>query len=1001
MQSISGSIALIIILFLVSVICARAEPKIETMRANEYLVKQWTTEHGLPQNTVTSIIQTKDGYLWLGTFGGLARFDGVRFTIFDAINTPVMRSGRIVSLFEDASARLWIGTETGDIYYREDGEFRVFSYGESLRGPVWGIIADDDVIYFSSDRGLERFSLGEDGVPKTDSGVLVSGEPNFGLFKHPDGSVWTRIEGIVYRVDRDRLVHQSDRYPELGNEVFKIGFTENGDMAVGEPDVLRVCSTKECRDLTKLDESRHGGGFAIATRGGSILLQQVDELLEYNGSSMRRYDLSGIVRSGSRTMLYDSEGNLWLATQADGLVKLTPRRIGLLSDIKGEELENIYTLLEGPDKSIWIGGRELFRVQNNSVTTYSKRKGGPFPIVRTLAFDGSGGLWVGGTTGLYVLRDEVLEPVPGFEQEGLHAITFDSNGDLWIGGVNGLWKYTPASGKSVHFTQADLLPSNSVHRIFESRDGSIWIGTIGGLSRISGDRSVIFTSKDGLSGDYVREIVEDVDGAMWFGTYGGGLTRLKDGRFSTVARDNGLPNNYIARVIVDANGRFWILSNFGVFVVSRDQLNRVADGHASVLSGANYGPSDGVPSSEANGGHQYAGILASDGRLWFPMLRDVPIIDPARFAATPPKVLIERAYTLTGTERVDLIEHGLLPESGITVEDGVRNLEVEFTGLNFTKPEAIRFHYKLEGLEDAWHDAGQRRTVFYPYLPAGSYTLIVTATSASGMSSEAPATLRITVEKRFWETTLFQALVALLFAGLLVGIVWIWIRRVEQGRAREREFTIQLINSNEAERTRIAKELHDSLGQHLLLIKNWSSMARSRVNDTPSTQRFLERISETASASLDETRAIVQDLGPQTLRRFGLTEAIEYAADHVQDATGIILERKLEKIDGLLPPDKELSIYRIVQECLNNVIKHSESPRAKIEIARKGYAVLIQIEDYGKGIEAGKLPGPEGQSSGFGFHAIFGRVHLMGGKVTVDSVPGQGTKVGIELPINR
>jgi signal transduction histidine kinase/ligand-binding sensor domain-containing protein len=997
MSRISSSITVWSILFFCAVgLCA--EPNIVNTKPNKFLVTKWTTEQRLPQNTVTSIVQSRDGYIWVGTFGGLARFDGVRFKLFDTANTPEMRISRILSLHEDRFQKLWIGTETGDIYYLEKGQFNVFSYGDSIRGAVWGIESDGtNSIYFSSDSGLERFSMSEEGHSKPDSGVLMSAGEGFGLYKHPDGSVWTRIQGKIYRIEGDRLVHQSDSYPELGINVSKIDFTATGDIVVGEPQRLRVCSKHNCRDILPLDETRHNGGFAINTIDDSILLQQADELIEINGGSIVRYDLSGFVRSGSRVMMKDAEGNLWLATQADGLVKLTPRSIGLMSDLLGEELENIYAIVEGPDRSIWIGGRRLFRVKNGAVTEYSKTASGPFPVVKALAFDTNQTLWVGGTVGLYEFRENVLHPVNGFENEQLHALTFDSHNYLWIGGSNGLWKYF--NGASVHYTKSDLLPSNSVHRIFESKDGAIWVGTMGGVSQIVGDHAVKYTSVQGLSANYVRDIVEDVDGAMWFGTYGGGLDRLRNGRFSAVTGQDGLPNNYISRVIVADDGRFWILSNLGVFVAGLQELNRVADGTSTLLSGATYGLNDGLPSSEANGGHQNAGALGSDGRLWFPMLRDIAIIDPAKLVDANPIVFIESASTITQAGRMELLRES--ETQGITIDSGVRNLEIEFTGLGFAKPDAMAFRYKLEGLDSEWTYAGQRRKAFYPYLPAGTYTFNVVAVSHSGTLSKLPATLVVNVAEKFWETSLFWLLVAAIIACIVLVILGFRIRQLELRRSQQLEFSRQLINANEAERTRIAKDLHDGLGQHLLLIKNWASMALSGVQDSAATDTdsYLEKISETASVSLDETRSIVQDLGNQSLRRFGLTEAIESMADQVQDATGVIIERSIQNIDGLLSPESELSVYRIVQECFNNVIKHSESPRANIEIIKNTGSISIAVEDYGKGIASDDMPDPQSVGLGFGFRTISGRLGLIGGKVSIDSIPDIGTKVRVEIPI--
>jgi signal transduction histidine kinase len=453
-------------------------------------------------------------------------------------------------------------------------------------------------------------------------------------------------------------------------------------------------------------------------------------------------------------------------------------------------------------------------------------------------------------------------------------------------------------------------------------------------------------------------------------------------------------------VLIGEDGRFWMLTNLGVFAVAREELNRIADGGMGPLIGSLYGVADGMPSSEANGGNQYAGTKASDGKLWFPMLRDVVIIDPNRVSRIPPRVFIERASSLTAdNQNTSAAQADLL--AGVTIANDARNLQIEYTGLSFSKPAAIRFLYKLDGLDHDWTDAGDRRTAFYPYLPAGNYTFLVRVVSGDGVWSESAAGLRIKVAARFWETVTFRILVALGLVAIGALIYRLRVRQLEAHHERQRDFARRLIDAHETERMRLAKDLHDGLGQQLLLIKNFASLGLSRKSVAGSSDSYFEKISGAASDSIEETRAIVNELGPQNLRRFGLTEAIANMAHDVEAASGVTFEKHIANIDDLLSQESELSVFRVVQECLNNVVKHSQSSRAQINVNQVGRRIKIAVRDFGAGFSTDDVLGRRTGRAGFGFQSISERVDLLGGKVDITSKPGQGTCVAIEIAIEN
>jgi len=335
--------------------------------------------------------------------------------------------------------------------------------------------------------------------------------------------------------------------------------------------------------------------------------------------------------------------------------------------------------------------------------------------------------------------------------------------------------------------------------------------------------------------------------------------------------------------------------------------------------------------------------------------------------------------------------------NSISIPTGQRDLEIRFTGLSFTKPESTRFYYKLDGVDSDWTDAGTRRTAFYPFIPPGSYTFQVKAVSANGVVSANTAVLSVVVDKYFWQTWWFTAVV--LFAAMFVGILFYQYKRdqIEARRLRDVEFAKQLLNAQETERGRIATELHDGLGQNLLILKNWAQLGLDAAEDPAEVRGHLRQISETAAQSIDEARAIVRNLSPQNLKRFGLTEAIRNMVEQLQSSSGVLFNVSIENIDGIYPGQGELSIYRIVQECLNNIVRHSESPRGDIKITRSSDGLSIIISDYGKGFRTNAYLGSDESQRGFGVRSIIQRVQLLGGEVNFESRISEGTTIRIKL----
>ncbi|MEJ7701597.1 MAG: two-component regulator propeller domain-containing protein [Pyrinomonadaceae bacterium] len=456
----------------------------------------------------------------------------------------------------------------------------------------------------------------------------------------------------------------------------------------------------------------------------------------------------------------------------------------------------------------------LTKYKDGKITNYRRQNGLIYTDIQSLFEDANGRLWIGAFSGVQYLEDgKFYDGIKGLPVFDIHQ---DRQGILWFASSSGLVKYDGKESK--FFTTENGLPGNNVKTIIENEDGSMWIGTYDGIALMKNEKFTAFTETDGLAGNHVRSLYKDETGTLWIGTYESGLSRFKDGTFTRFTTENGLASNGVFQILEDSSRNFWISSNQGIYRVSREQLNEFADGKIPSVTSTLFGKSDGMLSTEANGGGQPAGIKASDGRLWFPTQDGAAIIKPeaVMLNAFPPPVVIESARI--DNQKIDRLE------KKIEINPGQENLEIDYTGLSFIKPEQVRFRYKLEGLEENWTEAGNRRTAFYPHLAPGEYVFQVIAANSDNVWNEQGARIQIIVKPPFYRRWWFIALAVLLGAGMVFAMYRRQISKLEKDRAAQQAFSRQLLASQEHERKRIAAELHDSLGQRLVVIKNLALM---------------------------------------------------------------------------------------------------------------------------------------------------------------------------------
>jgi signal transduction histidine kinase/ligand-binding sensor domain-containing protein len=991
----------------------------------QYRIDQWTADDGLPQNSVYGIVQTRDGYLWLATVEGLARFDGTRFTIFNKSNSPGIVNNRFTSLFETAGGDLWAGTEESGAARFHGGRFEHFGADAGAPRQVGWIEADAENggVVIHGDNQAFHFSDGKfspvDAGSNFSQGTRLPLIPNRKIFCvfnskiFPDCFIdgrWQSFslaaalpqENILLAAQPVNLIWGAQ---EANGIVWLI--TADGRLARAENG--RITGFFDERDglpefpLCFMTGSRLG--LVAKDADGSLWLVDLPsmrkELLFKKAAVPPPLEKAEILSN-----YQDNEGNLWFGTGRDGLYRARKQVITAYSEADGIADKNVYPIYEDRAGTIWIGTTGgLFKYENETFTSVKSTDNFQ---VNAIGEDAAGRILISNYGALYVQENNRFVPfergkIPG---DGyIYAIHADRENALWMGSGRGLRRFK--DGVLTGFTTADGLAGNDVKVIIEARAGGLWIGTYDGLTHFKDGKFTSWREADGLPSRTVRALYEDADGTLWIGSYDGGLARFKDGKFTRYDMKTGLPNDGAFQILEDDNRNFWISSNRGIYLVKKDELNEFADGKRATITSVSYGKADGMLNAECNGGRSPAGVKTRDGRLWFPTQDGVAIISPREIKSNsqPPPVVIENVkidnndaeFSNNDVESDSEKSKIQNPKSKIQIEPSQQNFEISYTALSFINSENLRFKYKLEGLDDDWTDAGTRRLAYYSHVPPGNYTFRVIAANSDGVWNEQGATLRIVVLPPFYRTWWFLILTVF----VIVAVVYLLIRRrfnqLEKERLAQADFSRRLINAHETERRRVAGELHDSIGQSLAMIKNSAVFGGKTISSVADAKEHLAEISGASAQAISEVREIAYNLRPFMLDRLGLTKAIGSLLNKIAGNSAIKINSEIENIDEVFESESELSIYRIIQECLNNVMKHSEAREVKVKITKSERGVLIKISDNGKGFDIKKRQNKKDGREGFGLLGMMERVRILGGTFEANSAIGKGTTVKVEI----
>jgi signal transduction histidine kinase/ligand-binding sensor domain-containing protein len=789
---------------LLSALSSQAQTSLDSVRPiTEYIHQVWQSAQGLPQNSVLSIAQTPDGYLWLGTEEGLVRFDGVRFTVFDKHSTSGLQNNQILALLVDHRHNLWIGTNGGGLSRFSNGKFTAYTSRDGLSNNSILSLYEDKAgaIWIGTDGGgLVRFENGRfhvftkaDGLP--DNAVFsISGDghgvlwigTHAGLSKFSGGKFVICRAADALATDYIRSTHV-DRHGSVW-----VG--TNGD------GVYRITPSGTTRFSTK-DGLPSNGIFAVyEDRAGSIWIGTGAGLDRFsNGEFSAVKTRDRVQEKEVWTVFQDREGSIWFGTGGNGLNCLKKGSFTTLSKDDGLVSDVILPVYEDTGGALWMGSDQgLTRWKNGQINTYTTKQGLPDNLVFSIVQDGAGSMWIGTRRGLSRLHSGIFTKFNaenGLPNDFVLCTYIDRKGDLWVGTRGGLSRFD--GRQFVTYTTRDGLSNNNVLSLYEDEKESLWISTGGGgLNRLKDGRFPVFATRDGLANDFVWSIYGDTDDTLWLATNGGGLSRFRHGKFTTYSIDKGLYDDAVFGILDDKLGHLWMSSNKGVFSVSKQELDAFAEGRLASITSVAYGTADGMKSRECNGGFQPASWRTRDGRLCFPTMRGLAIVNPAHLVRNelPPPVVLERV----------LVDNKDLPlNKSLVVPPGKGQLEFQFTAPSFIAPEKVQFRYMLEGFDKDWTRAGTRRVAYYTNIPPGEYYFRVVACNNDQVWSTDAAVLSLTLQPHYYQTVAFDFFLGLMILSLGAG-GYGW--RVNQLKMREETLRL-LVN----ERTSALQESETQL----------------------------------------------------------------------------------------------------------------------------------------------------------------------------------------------
>ena len=1005
---------------------------------SRFMIKAWSMADGLPHLSVTALAQTPDGYLWVGTLAGLARFDGVRFKVFTPQNCPELPKSRIGALFQDTRGTLFIATERGGgLVALRGGKFEQLLGSGNEQDEIVSCLKEPsgDSLFVARSGALWRWSEGKLTVISTNRSSYPVSPGN--VCEDEQGRIWmvsgAEESGRLIRFQAGQVEPFEMEGGLAGAQVHAVAKDTEGRIWVGTSHGLAVLKGERLEavdsdelygsgDIKALATCRDGGLWVCATdyrqrkykagrwvgavaeisgvqtslgvlgenRHGDLCLGRYPEgfvTVSTEGVVSRIDARNGLPGATVSCYLTDREGNEWLGLFDGGLVRLEPRRFNILG---GTSLTTpIYSICEDHAGSIWVGSSfgGVYRFDGTNLTRYGASDL-PLTDVWSLFEDSRSNLWVGTSShGVYQFNGDRF--VLMFDRKDIsdrvNAIYEDGKRRIWFGHWGGLSCYS--NGQLTRMPIPWFSDEYEVVAIASDRQDRIWLGTKGaGLFCLHEGQFRRYTTTNGLPSNLAWSLFVDRDDTLWIGTADGGLSCWHDGKFANFTKTDGLADETVCHINEDSKGRLWLSSPHGVFSVEKKALESFARGATKSFLCTTYDQSDGMLAAGCTCAFQPSGCKTMDGRLLFPTLKGAVVVSADTVDANrlEPPVFVEEAL-------VDGKPQNLIGAATLTAPAG-KTLEIQCTALSFSAPEKVRFKYWMEGLEPTWRDGGKKRVADYSYLPHGRYKFHVQACNNDGVWNMQGASLDLVVPPHFWQTWWFVG-AALLGGGAGIAFSARGIEKVKAQRRLERERQAHAV---ELERVRIARDFHDDIGAYLTHVMVLSELVRADKTRPNEVEAHAAMIGNTARNAVRGLRTIIWAANPRNDTLDGLVQYISQYSDDFFQATSVSCHLNLPQEVPSLPLTAEVrhNLFMVVKEAFNNILKHSEASEARLSLSLQDGVLQICVQDNGRGFEVNSASA----SKRSGLANMRQRMEGIGASLRIESAAGGGTSIQVRLP---
>src|SRR5271170_1025600 len=944
--------------------------------------QSWSTENGLPQNSVHQIFQSRDGYVWIATEGGIARFNGIDYKVYNHENTPAFTSDDICCFTQDSAGSLWIGTADGLLQYSA-GIFRRYSTTDGLpSGRITSLAAGSNGSLLAlSDNAIASL----DGARFSPLSLPTSTIPT-AMAQADDGSVWIASTSGIFQYREGHIRSLSISPVTQIADIEGIGVLPNHGLWLRTGNSLVLLQDGHQHTL-------QAGHDIPATRIQSVLADSRGDLWMGTNKGLFVIDKtsnhpqlqSTLGSSSVLSISQDREGDLWIGTETGGLDILRQQNFRTVPGLSDHVITAITQTSGG---AMWIGtnGDGLDRWQSGKTQHFSTRTGLKSEIILALAPGTNNSVWVGTPDGLNHIEGtrvvEAYTSADGLPDDLVRSLLTGDDGSLWIGTRRGLahWK----NNQFFTFTRANGLNSDLIGAMLQSHSPDsphdLWIGTLNGLSRLRDGNITTFSTKDGLSGYIITSLAEDLHGTLWIGTKGDGLSTRSPAGFTSLNRQD-LPQD-LDSILEDDRGNLWLSSTRSITRVSASSLIACASSRSCNPHPVSYGHSDGMPTEEASAiGHPPAWKTAQ-GTLWFATRKGVAVIDPSHLVENhfAPPVVIER-FTADDIELP-------LSTAGQSIPPGHNRFAFQYAGLSYLAPAKVNYRYILEGFDKRWTDAGSRRIAYYTNLPPGQYRFRVQTANNDGTWNEPGAEIAFYVRPPFYRSLWFILLAIGLIAALTILLYRLRVRRLQL------QFQAVL-----AERNRVAREIHDTLAQSFVGVSVQLELAAQLLvqSQIAAAGQQIDRIREYVREGLAEARRSIWDLRANTAQHTLTTRLTRLAEQSATEQLSIHLN-----IGGTyrpLAPAFEDEILRTAQESLANVTRHANATHASVGLRYDSSRLTLIISDNGRGFRAtdNSLP----SNGHFGLQGMRERAAQIHGQLTIESTQGRGTTIKLDAPITE